>query len=141
MNLDDLKKFDLIYIGTPYSRYPGGIDAAFVDACRITARLLREGLSVYSPIAHTHPVAIHGNIDPLDHSIWLPFDAAMMDKSDAMIVAVMTGWESSHGIGHEIEAFVVAGKPVYFMKPDDLSYRPFSSEERAVILAAARAVV
>ena len=139
MKLVDLQRFDLIYIGTPYSRYPGGIESAFVDACKLTSRLLREGLAVYSPIAHTHPIAIHGDIDPLDYAIWLPFDAAMMDKSDAMVVAMMTGWESSHGIRHEINAFVAAGKSVYFMNPDDLSFEPCSSEERAIFLAAARA--
>ena len=134
-----LQKYDLIYVGTPYTKYPGGIETAFIDACKLMARLLDAGLNVYGPISHTHPIAIHGNLDPLDHSIWLPFDAAMMGKSDAMIVAMMTGWESSYGVRHEIQTFVAASKPVYFMSPDDLSYEPCSSEERAIFLAAARA--
>lgn len=130
MNLAHLKTFDLIYVGTPYSKYPGGIIAGFIAASRLTARLMKEGLKVYSPIAHTHPIAIYGDLDPMDHAIWLPFDKAMMDKSDAMIVAMMEGWETSKGIRYEIQAFVEASKPVYFLSPDDLSYEPCSPAER-----------
>ncbi len=130
MKFCDLRRFDLIYLGTPYSLYPGCIEAAFVDVCKLAARLLAADIKVYSPIVHMHPVATHGDIDPMDHSIWLPIDKAMMDKSDAMIFAMMTRWESSAGIRHEIQAFVEAGKPVYFLSPDDLSYEPQTFEER-----------
>lgn len=121
MKLSDLKKFPLIYVGTPYTKYAAGIDAAFVDASKLTAQLMRAGLKVYSPIAHTHPLAVHGGMDPLDLSIWLPFDGAMIDKSDAMIVAMLRGWETSTGIRHEIHAFIESSKPVFFLNPDDLS--------------------
>lgn len=121
MKLSDLKSYALIYVGTPYSKWADGLDAAFVEASKLTARLMQAGLKVYSPIAHTHPLAVHGNIDPLDHSIWLPFDGAMMDKADAMIVAMMEGWETSKGVRHEIEVFTEAGKPVFFLNPADLS--------------------
>jgi hypothetical protein len=131
MRLSDLKKFDLIYVGTPYSKYPGGIEVAFVDAARLCAQLLTEGLNVYSPIVHMHPVSVHGNIDPMDHAIWLPIDAAMMGKSDAMLVAMMAGWETSFGIRHEIEVFVEAGKPVYFLDPLEMGVELASIEERA----------
>ncbi len=117
-----LKSFPLIYVGTPYSKYPDGIEAAFVDACKFTARLLREGLNVYSPIAHTHPIALYGKIDPFNHRFWLDVDAALMAKSNAMIVAMMDGWATSVGVHHEIQTFVEVGKPVYLMRVDDLSY-------------------
>jgi hypothetical protein len=131
MKLSDLKKYGLIYVGTPYSKYPGGIEPAFVDAAKLTARLMSEGLKVYSPIAHTHPLAIYGGLDPFDHSIWLPFDGAMMNKSDAILVAMMAGWEASLGIRHEIQVFIEADKPVYFLDPADLGVEVVSDEERA----------
>ncbi len=111
----DLRQFDLVYLGTPYSKYPAGIEAAFREASAFAARLLRMGIKVYSPIAHTHPLAIYGNIDPYDHSIWLPFDAAMMAKSDAMLVGTMEGWETSKGVLHEIETFRAADKPIFYL--------------------------
>lgn len=113
----------LAYLATPYSKYPGGIEAAWVDACALAARLLVAGLGVYSPIAHTHPLAIHGGLDPLDHDIWLPFDEAMMAKADELIVAHMATWETSRGIAHEVAVFEAAGKPVYDLDPDSLTMR------------------
>lgn len=123
IHLHDLRRFDLIYVGTPYTRYPAGIEAAFQDACKLTARLLREGLKVYSPIAHTHPIAIHGGIDPLDLGIWLPFDAAIMAKSDAMLIGKLAGYMESKGVQHEISTFELAGKPVYEVDPITLEVR------------------
>lgn len=120
MVLADLRAFDLIYVGTPYSKYPGGLERAFADAARLTARLMQRGLKVYSPIAHTHPLAVYGNIDPYDHAIWLPFDEAIMAKSDAMIVARMLGWAESRGIEHEIEVFSRARKPIFSLDPSSL---------------------
>lgn len=118
--MSDRPKHTLAYLATPYSKYPGGIWPAFIDACRIAARLMQAGIKVYSPIAHTHPLAIFGEIDPLDHAIWLPFDEAMMNVADVLIIAHMRGWDESKGIAHEIEFFAEAGKPIFDLDPETL---------------------
>lgn len=123
MKISDLTGYDLIYVGSPYTKYPAGIETAFADVCSLMGALLRQGLKAYSPIAHTHPIAVYGRINPLDHQFWLAYDAAMMAKSDAMIVAMMDGWEISYGIRHEIEAFQTANKPVFFLNPKMFSVR------------------
>lgn len=124
VDISSLKKYDLIYVGTPYTKYPAGIEAAFIDACKFTAKLMKAGLRVYSPIAHTHPIAIHGGIDPLAvNDIWIPFDKAMMAKSDAMIVAEMETWEQSGGIQHELDTFAEAVKPIYYIDPVTMEVR------------------
>lgn len=105
----------LYYLATVYTKYPRGIEAAFEDAARLAGRLLRTGIVVYSPIAHTHPIAMLSGIDPLDHSIWLDFDARMMRAADACLVALMTGWRDSYGVNHEIEFFRAAEKPVLYL--------------------------
>lgn len=119
MTLAELDRSLLYYLATPYSKYPKGLEHAFRDAARLTARLLVEGLKVYSPIAHTHPIAIHGGLDPLAHDVWLPFDEAIMAKADALLVAHMEGWNDSFGIAHEIGVFKQADKPIYhlFLEP------------------------
>lgn len=111
----------LCYLATPYTRHKDGIEGAFRAAARLTAMLLRAGVKCYSPIAHTHPVAIHGMIDPLDHAIWLPFDEAMMTACHVLIVAHMDGWSESKGVAHEIEFFTKAGKPIFDLDPLSLT--------------------
>lgn len=109
--------FALVYLATPYSKYPAGIEAAFQDAAAIAGRLVTTGVRVYSPIAHTHPLAIFAGIDPLSHDIWLPFDEAMMCACQALLVAHMDGWDQSRGVAHEIEVFEKAGKPIFDLDP------------------------
>ena len=77
----------LCYLATPYSKYPSGLAMAWVDACRVAGALIRAGVKVYSPIAHGHPIADFANMDKLDHSLWLPFDEAMMETCNALVVA------------------------------------------------------
>ncbi len=140
MKLDDLKKFDLMYMATPFTLYSTGLEAAFIDACKLMAALARGSVvNAISPIVEAYPISIYGNLDPLDLAIWKPFCAARMAKCDALIVGMLPGWERSSGTQHEIHEFVDTDKPVFFMSPDDLSYEPCSAEERAIFLISGRA--
>lgn len=116
----DTPPVGIAYLATPYSRYPYGIEQAFKHAAQLAGRLLRHGLKIYSPIAHTHCIAAHANIDPLDHSVWLPFDEAMMNVSSILLVAHMDGWEESYGIAQEIKYFEQAHKPIFDLCPQTL---------------------
>ncbi len=120
LTVDDIKHHNLIYLASPYSKYPAGIEAAFRDVAALAGKLLVAGLKVYSPIAHTHPIAIYGHLDAYDHTIWMPFDQAIMNVCDAMIVATMETWDKSYGIGEEIKVFSAAGKPIYRLDADTL---------------------
>jgi hypothetical protein len=122
-----MKDMGLIYLATVYSSNPDGITNAHVQASALTAKLLRKGMKVYSPIAHTHPIAVYGNIDPYDHSIWLPFDEAIMDVSDTLLIAKMENWQISKGINHEINVFRKAGKPIYTLDPQTLEIAEYAS--------------
>lgn len=115
LKLAAVAELPLVYLATPYSKYPAGIDAAFRDAAALAAKLLINGVKVYSPIAHTHPLAIYGGLDPLDHAILMPFDEAMMAASSALLVAQMQGWRDSKGIAHEIEFFRDQGNPIFYL--------------------------
>jgi hypothetical protein len=108
------------YLATVYSKYHLGIVHAHAEACRQAALLVRAGIPVYSPIAHTHSIAIEGDIDPFDHNIWLEADRTFMEAAKGLIVCKMQGWEESYGIGVEIESFERQGKPVYWMEPGEL---------------------
>jgi hypothetical protein len=108
----------LWYLATPYSKFPGGLEAAFDLACRQSAILIQARVPVFSPIAHTHPIAIIANMDPLDHTIWLPCDAPLMNAATGIIMLRAESWEQSYGMRVERETFEAAGKPVVWMDPD-----------------------
>jgi hypothetical protein len=105
------------YLATPYTLYPLGREEAFKMACRVTADLFRAGVPVFSPIAHSHPIAMHGGIDPTDHETWMRADRPMMAAAHGLIVFKAAGWAQSKGVQVEIETFRRAGKPVLFMAP------------------------
>lgn len=107
----------LWYVATPYTNFSAGRTAAFIMACRVTAELARAGLEVYSPIAHSHPVAVHGGLDAVDHEFWVRFDKPMVDRCDGLIVVTMEDWARSRGVTHEIREFERVGKPVNYWDP------------------------
>ncbi len=106
------------YLGSPYSKWPTGLEDAFRVACRLTGRLISLGVPVYSPIAHTHPVAIYSEMDPYDHAIWMPADRPMMDGAYGLIVAMMSTWRESYGLAEEVRIFGEAGKPILYLDPE-----------------------
>lgn len=114
----------LIYLATPYSKYPGGTIKAYVAAAELAGRLMKAGLIVLSPIVHGHPISVHGDLDPLDHEIWLKLDRQIMQRCDAMLIAMMEGWRESYGIAKEIEYMTAWKKPIYELDPDSLEWFP-----------------
>jgi hypothetical protein len=116
LNTDDLRGPGYWYLASPYSKYPGGIHEAAKEVCRAAAHLVQWGVNVLAPIALTHPIAIYGQLDPLDHKIWMPFDQPLMDGARGLIVCKMESWEDSFGVKEEIRIFTEAGKPVYGME-------------------------
>jgi hypothetical protein len=119
------------YLATPYTRYPAGIEAAFIAASRAAADLVRLGIGVFSPIAHTHPVGVHGGIDPLDLDLWLKVDAPLMNAAHGLIVFKLDSWEESRGVAHEVDVFGRAGKPIEYLSPLQLENAVRIEERRA----------
>lgn len=109
------------YMATPYSTYPSGIDRAFIDAAIAAGEFIKHGINVYSPITHTHPIAVNSNMDPYSHDIWMPLDEQMMENAHGLIVLKMPNWQASKGISMEVEFFTVKFKPIIYMEyPLDL---------------------
>jgi hypothetical protein len=101
------------YLATTYSRFPGGLEEAHRQACLAVAECFREGLVVFSPIAHSHTIALVGELGG-DYETWQHCAEAMMFAAVGLIVVRMDGWEGSIGIAAEIEWFKAAGKPIVF---------------------------
>jgi hypothetical protein len=104
-------------MATPYRHFPAGRTAAYIMACRLAALLIRKGIPVYTPIGHSHPIAEHGELDPIDFDLWSKIDAPFVQYACALIVVTAEGWESSHGMRHEINTFRDARKPIIYWDP------------------------
>lgn len=105
------------YLATPYRNYIPGRTAAYIMACRLAARLIHRGISVYTPIGHSHPIAEYGGLDAVDHDLWMQIDAPFVTAARGLIVATMEGWEDSAGVQFELNQFFKAGKPIVFWDP------------------------
>lgn len=112
-----LTKFKLLYLCTPYTKYPAGLDRAFIDAAILCSRLLEAGVVCYSPVVHTHPIAHFGEINKTDHDYWLAVDSIFLERCDAVLIATMPTWEDSVGIAQERNMAREAGMPAFFIDP------------------------
>ena len=112
------------YISSPYSKFPGGLDAAYELACEARGLLIKAGIPCFSPIAHSHGTAKLCGIDPRDHSIWLPVEAPIMAAAHGIIMLKAESWETSYGMYKELKAFQATGKPVVWMNPGELPIFP-----------------
>ena len=120
------------YVATPYSKYQGGRESAHRDACAQTALLIKAGVPVYSPIAMTHPIAVHSDLDPLDHELWLEADRPMMRAAKGLIVCKLQGWDESYGVEDEIKYFRDAGKPIVYMEPGVVPFGVMPKERQVI---------
>lgn len=106
-----------LYVGTPYTKFPTGREAAWKMACHVTAELIAVGIPALSPISGSHPVAEIGGLDPTDGELWERVNAPLMDAAGALLVFEAVGWRQSSGLSTEIATFKRAGKPIFHMKP------------------------
>lgn len=94
------------------------MESRFEAACRVAGVLMNQGEIVYSPIAHTHPIAVRCDL-PRGWDYWRQFDYDMLAAAQKLVVVKMDGWEQSRGIAGEIEIAATLGKPIEYMEPPD----------------------
>lgn len=104
----------LIYLASPYTHESQDVQwARFSQACQAAAWLMRQGLYIFSPIAHTHPIAEHGL--PGGWDFWGPYDRLFLNRCGGMIVLDIEGWEESKGVAGEIQIMRSQHKPIWHM--------------------------
>ena len=101
------------YLAAPYSNVPR--DQSFTAASVAAAWLIGNGVRVFSPITHSHPVAHYGGLDPLDLDLWLRVHKPFLEGACGMIILQIPGWPESRGIKAEVAEFARMGKPVHYM--------------------------
>lgn len=106
-------KEKLFYLATAYSHPDESMrEFRFRMACDVAGFLMAKGFNIFSPIAHTHPIAVRCEL-PKGWDYWGQYDQAVIARCDAMITLISPGWDVSKGMAAEIEIANQLGKPIY----------------------------
>lgn len=106
----------LIYLASPYTHADPHIrQLRFDQVCHAAAYLMQEGKYIFSPIAHTHPIAEAGNL-PTGWMYWREYDIRMIGACDELYVLLLPGVESSKGVSEEIKIAHSLNKPVKYIE-------------------------
>ena len=107
----------MIYLATPYSDVdPEVRKERFQTVNRVAAKLIQGGHHVFSPISHTHPIALEGDL-PLGWDYWEEYDRKMLSVCSEMFVVRLPGWEESTGVRAEMDIAKEMGIPVRYLDP------------------------
>lgn len=72
---------------------------------------MREGHIVFSPISHSHPIAVQCDL-PKGWDFWHEFDKAFIEWADEVYILKKSGWKESIGVQAEIKIAKSLNKPV-----------------------------
>ena len=93
-----------VYLASPYTHSKPEVLAERCEAAqKAAARLMRAGVTVFSPIAHSHGIA--GFLPEelrRDNEFWLRQDLPLLARCDELWVLCLPGWEDSLGVQEEI---------------------------------------
>lgn len=113
----------LIYLASPYtmkSKIPGKARyfkrKRYHDACKATVALIEQGHVVFSPIVHSHPLALSHGLSG-DWAFWRRQDIAYLYACSELWVLMLPGWKESIGVKEEIGIAALLGKRVSFLDP------------------------
>ncbi len=102
----------MIYLACPYShKDPGVRKFRFDQSCKAASMLMRDGIHVFSPISHTHPIALHGGL-PLGWDFWEQFDRWYIERCSGLYILMLDGWCDSVGVNAEIKLAYEYNKPI-----------------------------
>jgi hypothetical protein len=130
-------KKELVYLAVPYSHpRPEIREERFRAVNRVAAKLMGQGLHIFSPISHSHPISIEGNL-PTNWEYWEAYDRAFLNASNKLIVLMLDGWDKSVGVAGEIAIAKELGIEIEYIEenvkghapasPSDLSPQPETS--------------
>jgi hypothetical protein len=107
-----------IYLACPYSDSdPTVRQQRFEKVNRFAAELMRTGVMVFSPISHTHPIAVAGEL-PKGWDFWERYDRTFLEMSRAMVVLTLPGYETSKGVKAETRIMLDMRRHIMLAAPD-----------------------
>ena len=104
------------YLASPYSDPDPAVRLQRFEAvCKVAAVLMGYGVYVFSPIAHTHSIAMAGEL-PLGWDFWERYDREMIAACDEVLVLCLEGYNKSRGVQAEIAIAEELDIPVRFLR-------------------------
>jgi len=108
----------IIYVATPYSHTDPEVRIKrFEEVNKFSAKLLAAGINCFSPISHSHPIAVSGGAE-VSWQFWEQFDKEFLDHCEGMIVYMQDGWDKSVGVNAEVQYAKFNGTPVIYVDPN-----------------------
>jgi hypothetical protein len=110
---------ELLYLASVYSQGNASNNKKtrrYKAVCKKAAELMQQGHCVFAPIAHSHPIEVHGMDVVEGHDFWLKQDFAVLERCDKLVVYKMPGWTKSIGIGREIEFAKEHNIPIEYLE-------------------------
>jgi len=108
----------LLYLASPYSHPDTSVvNMRYEKVCAEAAQMMKEGAIVFSPIAHTHPIAMFGGISDRTWEFWKEQDFALLKQCDELVVLRLAGYSGSKGVQAEINFAQKLGKPISYRDP------------------------
>lgn len=107
----------MIYLASPYSHSdPSVRNQRFKEVCQFAAILMKRGQHVFSLIAHTHSIALYGNL-PRGWDYWEELDRFWLGVCEEVVVLCLDGWKQSAGVTAEIKIAKELGKRITYFIP------------------------
>jgi len=108
----------MIYLASPYTHPDPKIrEERFQAVCLQASIMMRRGITVFSPIAHMHPIAQYGM--PVGWEFWKVFDTEFLEMCSELHILKLPGFKESKGVLGEIQIAESLGKPVVFIEPEE----------------------
>lgn len=105
----------LVYLASPYNHADAETrERRFREVCAIAAQLMKNGTLLFCPIAHTHPIALAGDL-PKGWEYWQAYDRKMLAACDELWIVQMEGWDKSEGVAAELAIANERGMPVHYL--------------------------
>jgi len=127
----------MIYMCSPYTHDdPAVRQQRFESACRAAAALIRQGKTVFCPIAHGHAICRYGL--PPNWAFWQRHDRRYLEVCSEVVVRMLDGWQQSEGVRAEIDIARALGKPVTFLSAEPDVCERLAPKERLARNSAGR---
>jgi hypothetical protein len=106
----------IIYLASPYTHPdPDVVEKRFTQVMKVAADLTKFGYVIFSPILHSHPLAVEHGLNG-DWDFWKRIDTAFIKASGLLAVVKLDGWDQSKGVTAEIAIAEKCGIPVEYLE-------------------------